>query len=128
MADSRFLKVAKQAATEAGEIVKKYYQSELELHNKGHVNNFATQADLESEAKVIEILRASFPEHNIIAEESGRIDNGSEYTWAIDPIDGTIPFVDGLPFFGVSIAVLKDNKPFIGVINMVVAGELYWAM
>jgi len=127
MADSRFLKVAKQAATEAGEIVKKYYQSELELHNKGHVNNFATQADLESEAKVIEILRASFPEHNIIAEESGRIDNGSEYSWAIDPIDGTIPFVDGLPFFGISIGLLKNDQPLLGVINMVAKDDLFWA-
>jgi myo-inositol-1(or 4)-monophosphatase len=98
MADSKFLTVAKEAAIEAGKIVKKYYQSKLELHGKGHVANFATKADLESEAKVIEIIKANFPEHNIIGEESGRVDNGSEYTWAIDPIDGTIPFVDGIPF------------------------------
>lgn len=127
MADSKFLQVAKQAAIEAGKIVKKYYQSDLTLHGKGHVNNFATQADLDSEAKVIEVIRASFPEHNIIAEESGRIDNSSEYSWAIDPIDGTIPFVDGLPFFGISIGLLKNNQPFLGVINMVAKGELFWA-
>lgn len=127
MTDSKFLAVAKQAAAEAGEIVKKYYQSELELHNKGHVANFATKADLESESKIIKIIKKNFPTHNIIAEESGTIDNGSEYSWAIDPIDGTIPFVDGLPYFAVSVGLLKNNQPFIGVINMVVSGDLYWA-
>lgn len=127
MTDSKFLTVAKEAATEAGKVVKKYYQSELKLHNKGYFTNFATQADLESEKKVIEIIKANFPEHNIIAEESGRVDNGSEYSWAIDPIDGTIPFTDGIPFFGVSIGLLKNNKPFVGVINMVGSDELFWA-
>lgn len=127
MADSKFLSVAKKAAIEAGKIVKKYYQSELELEGKGHYANFATKADIESEAKVIEIIKSSFPGHNIIAEESGTIDNGSEYSWAIDPIDGTIPFVDGLPFFGVSVGLLKNNEPFLGVINMVAKDELFWA-
>ena len=127
MPDSKFLIVAKKAAIEAGKIVKKYYQSKLTLHSKGHVNNFATQADLESETKVIEIIKANFPGHNIIAEESGTVDNRSEYSWAIDPIDGTIPFVDGLPFFGISVGLLKNNQPFVGVINMVAKGEMFWA-
>ena len=126
--EDNFLKVAKQAAIEAGKIVKKYYLSELTLHDKGHYTNFATQADLKSEQKIIQILTQNFPEHNIIAEESGRVNKGSRYTWAIDPIDGTIPFVDGIPVFGVSIGILKDNKPFIGVINMVATDDLYWAM
>lgn len=127
MADSKFLRVAKKAAIEAGKIVKKYYQSELKLEGKGHFANFATKADLESEAKVIDIIKANFPDHNIIAEESGTVDQGSEYTWAIDPIDGTIPFVDGISTFGASIGLLRNNKPFVGAINMVAQGELYWA-
>ena len=123
MADSKFLAVAKEAAIEAGKIVKYYYNTELELHGKGHVANFATQGDLESEKKVIEIITKNFPDHNIIGEESGRVDKGSEYSWAIDPIDGTIPFVDGIPFFGVSVGLLKNNQPFVGVINMVEIGR-----
>lgn len=125
--EDKILKVAKQAALEAGKIVKKYYQSELILHNKGHFTNFATKADLEAEQKIIQILTRDFPNHNIIAEESGVVDKSSQYTWAIDPIDGTIPFVDGIPVFGVSIGVLKNKKPIIGVINMVATNELYWA-
>ncbi len=126
--DKKILKVAKEAALEAGKIVKKHYQSELILHDKGHYTNFATQADLESEKMILEIVTKNFPMHNIIAEESGKVENDSEYIWAIDPIDGTIPFVDGLPVFGVSIGILKNNKPFIGVINMVATDELYWAV
>lgn len=127
MNDDTFLKVAKQAAIEAGKVVKKYYQSELTLHGKGHYADFSTRADLESEKKILQIITTNFPMHNIIAEESGEVDNNSEYTWAIDPIDGTIPFVDGIPLFGVSIGLLKNHKPFIGVINMVATDEMYWA-
>lgn len=127
MADSRFLQVAKKAAIDAGKIVKKYSNSEHIFHNKGHFANFATQADLESEAKIIGIIKKNFPQHNIIAEEGGGGDNNSEYTWAIDPIDGTIPFVSGFPVYSVSIGLLKDNKPFLGVINQVGTDELYWA-
>jgi len=127
MIEDQILEIAKQAALEAGKIVKKYYLSELTLHSKGHYANFATQADLESEQKIIQILTQNFPNHNIIAEESGRVDKGSKYSWAIDPIDGTIPFVDGIPTFGVSIGALKNNIPIIGVINMVAINELYFA-
>lgn len=126
--DEKLLKVAKQAALEAGKIAMEYYQSELTLHDKGHYTNFATQADIESEQKIIQIVTKNFPNHNIIAEESGAVNKGSQYAWAIDPIDGTIPFVDGIPTFGVSIGILKKGKPIIGVINMVATGELYWAM
>lgn len=125
--DSSFLEVAKQAAIAAGEVVKKYYLKEHVLQNKGHFTNFATQADLESEQTIIRILKENFPDHNIIAEESGELSNGSEFTWAIDPIDGTIPFVDGIPVFGVSIALLKNNRPLVGVINIVGQDELFWA-
>lgn len=127
MADSKFLIVAKKAALQAGEVIKKYYNSKLILHGKGHFANFATQADLDAEKKIIEIIKKSFPSHNIIAEESGIEDRGSEYSWAIDPVDGTIPFADGLPFFGVSIGLLKNMKPYLGVINMVAHNELFWA-
>lgn len=127
MSDSKFLEVAKEAAIEAGKIVKKYSKTEHTFHNKGHFANFATQADLESEAKVIEIIKKNFPDHNIIAEEGGGGDNNSEYTWAIDPIDGTIPFVSGFPVYSISIGLLKNRQPFLGVINQVGTNELYWA-
>lgn len=127
MEESEFLKVAKEAAIEAGKIVKSSLVADLTLSEKGHYANFATEADVASEQKIIEIITKAFPDHNIIAEESGIVDKGSEYSWAIDPIDGTIPFVDGVPFFGVSIGLLKNMQPYLGVINMVALDELFWA-
>lgn len=76
---------------------------------------------------ITKIIKKNFPDHNIIAEESGEINNNSEYTWAIDPIDGTIAYASGSPVFGVSIGLLKKNEPYLGVINMAGLKELYWA-
>lgn len=125
--NDEYLKIAKKAALEAGKIVGKYAQGGLTLHSKGHYTNFATEADIKAEEKILEIIQTNFPNHNIIAEESGSVKTDSEYTWIIDPIDGTIPFVDGLPTFGISIGVFKNNQPFVGVINMVATNQLYWA-
>lgn len=123
-----FLEVAKQAAREAGGIVLKYYGS---AHNKVIKNednsDFTTQADLESEKKIVEILTNNFPAHNIIAEENARINNNSEYTWAIDPLDGTFTYSIGLPYFCVSIGLLKSNTPLVGVIYQPALKKLYFA-
>lgn len=127
MADSKFLQVAKQAAQEAGDLILKYSQNEHEIHNKGKTNDFATQADLNSDKLITQIIKKNFPDHNIIAEESGETNNNSEYTWAIDPIDGTIAYASGVPTYGISIGLLKDNQPFLGVINLAGVKELYWA-
>lgn len=127
MNNTDFLQVAKQAAIEAGEIVKKYSTREHHIHDKGQLNNFATEADLESEKKIIKILKKAFPDHNIIAEEGGGGDQGSEYTWAIDPIDGTLAFTSGFPSYSVSIGLLKNGRPIVGVINQVGTNEIYSA-
>lgn len=127
MNDSEFLKVAKQAAVEAGKIVAKYGDEELHLKQKTHANDLVTEADVEAEKVILSIIKKAFPEHNILAEESGSDLKDSEYTWTIDPIDGTIDFISGIPFYGVSVGLLKNKKPFVGVINIVGQNELYWA-
>lgn len=127
MSDSKFLAVAKQAALKAGELIKKYSLSEHTLSGKGHFANFATNADVEAEKIITNLIKQNFPDHNIIGEEGGETINNSAYTWAIDPIDGTIPFVDGMPVYGVSIGLMKNHQAILGVINMVALGDLYWA-
>lgn len=125
MMEDNFLKVAKQAAIQAGKITLKYFGTEHELKVKGADNsNFATLADLETEKKIIETISKHFPEHSFIAEESG-VQEGSEYTWVIDPIDGTTVFASGLPYFTVSIGLLKDKTPILGVIYQPITGDLY---
>ncbi len=126
--NDNFLKVAKQAALEAGEIITKYFGKKHQYKFKNEdQSDFATQADLESEQKIIQILTKNFPNSSIIAEESGQTQKGSEYTWVIDPVDGTFSFAVGVPFYSVSIGLLKNNQPILGVIYNVSMKQLYWA-
>lgn len=125
--ESEFLKIAKHAALAGGEVVKKYRHLELHTTQKTHANDIATEGDIETEKVVVEILKKNFPKHSILAEESGRTENNSDYTWVIDPIDGTLSFLFGMPFYSVAIGLLYLNKPVLGVINVVGMNDLYWA-
>lgn len=125
--EDQFLKVAKQAAIEAGKVISDLYGKEHKLMFKTDNSDFATQADLKAEKIIVEIISKNFPSHNIIAEEKVRIDQNSPFTWAIDPVDGTISFASKMPFFAVSIGLLENNQPIVGVIYDVERKDLYWA-
>ena len=128
MNEDKFLTVAKQVALAAGKIIAGYFGQKHTFNFKNKdKSDFATQADLEAQGKIIEILTKNFPEHNLIAEENVRINNNSEYAWVIDPLDGTFSFSIGMPNFAVSIGLLKNNEPVLGVIYYVIADELYYA-
>lgn len=128
MNEDRFLEVAKQAALEAGKIIQKYSSQFGEKIIKNQDNsNFVTKADLESEKKIVKILRSYFPDHKVIAEEGGGVDKDSEYVWMVDPLDGTITFTQNIPYYTVSIGLLKNGKPILGVINHISFKNLYWA-
>lgn len=127
--NDKFLEVAKQAALEAGKIISKYSGQNLEQSVKNQdTSDFATEADIEAEKVIVELIKKNFPDHNIIAEEKTRIANESEYTWVIDPLDGTISFAAGMPYFSVLIGLLKDKKPHLGVVYNVVENNLYTAI
>lgn len=126
--DEKFLKVAKQAALEAGEVIQKYSGNFGKKNIKGgDKSNFATKADVEAEKVIVKILTNNFPDHNIVAEESGSKDNKSDHTWVIDPLDGSFTFGQNIPYFTVSIGLLKENTPIVGVINHIGFKNLYWA-
>lgn len=126
--EDKFLIVAKEAALDAGRIIASYFGKEHQYKYKNESkSDFATQADLESQAKIVDILTKNFPSHNIIAEENARINNNSEYTWVIDPLDGTFSFSIGMPNFAVSIGLLKNHKPVLGVVFYVMTNDLYYA-
>ena len=127
MSDSNFLKVAKQAAQEAGETILKFSTKGYETEYKGRKNDYVTEADFAAEKLIIDSIKKSFPDHNIIAEESGEENNNSEYTWVIDPLDGTIAFMTGIPLFAVSIGLLKHNKPYLGVVNVPAIAHFFYA-
>lgn len=119
--------VAKRAAILAGRKIVFLRRKGLTFKSKERLGDIVTDADTASERIILELLKKQFPNHNFISEEVGKIDNGSEYTWIIDPLDGTIPYSSGLPIFAVSIGLLRNFQPQLGVVNMPDAGWLFWA-
>ena len=77
-----------------------------------------TAADTETEAAVIAAISANWPEHAILAEESGARMTGSEYCWIIDPVDGTTNFASGLPVFACSVALCRRCEPVLGLVEV----------
>ncbi len=111
----------------AGEIIRDGYGKQVEIEYKTNDANLVTEIDKKSEATIIEYIKKNFSGHGIIAEESGSENAESEYTWVIDPLDGTTNFAHGLPIFSVSIGVIKDKEPVYGVVYDVMRDALYAA-
>lgn len=111
-----YLELALKAAREAGVIQRHYYGTIEEVTHKGEVN-LLTHVDLASEKLIKEIIRAEFPDHDILAEESD-LETGKdpEFRWVIDPLDGTTNYAHSYPFFAVSIGVLYQGVPVAGVV------------
>ncbi|MCX6001661.1 MAG: hypothetical protein NTY79_03900 [Chloroflexi bacterium] len=89
--------IARYAASEAGKILKKYHGKPVGMHVKGK-RNLVTEADLLSEKRILGIINSEFPSHGILSEEAGASREGAEYTWIIDPLDGTNNFYFGIGF------------------------------
>jgi myo-inositol-1(or 4)-monophosphatase len=85
-----------------------------------------TEVDHQVEDYLVERIRAQYPQHRILSEESGVLASGDEFAWIIDPIDGTRSFAAGLPIWGVSIGVLRHSQPFVGGFYLPVTREMYW--
>jgi inositol-phosphate phosphatase / L-galactose 1-phosphate phosphatase / histidinol-phosphatase len=82
-----------------------------------------TAVDRAVEAMVRERIAAAFPEHGVLGEEYGSLRLDAEYVWSIDPIDGTRSFISGWPLWGTLLALLRDGRPVLGLIDMPVLGE-----
>lgn len=123
----RHTKVMIEAAVAGSQILLKYFGQTLESAQKSMASDIRTKADLESETAILAILRREFPDYNIYSEEAGRIDKGSDYTFIIDPLDGTNNFVLGIPNFSVSIGLLKNEETVAGVVHLPLTDKTYWA-
>ncbi len=115
-----------QIVMDASTLQLKYFRSGNA--NRKADGSLVTDADIESEKMMKERLKELLPESKFIAEESGTDDgiSDAEYIWAIDPIDGTSSFVSGLPVWGISVALLKDRKPYMASLYFPVIDEMYW--
>lgn len=86
-----------------------------------------TIADRETEAELRAMIARRYPDHGILGEEHGRERLDAEYVWVIDPIDGTRSFISGWPLWGTLIALLRDGRPLLGVIDAPAVGERWSA-
>ena len=91
------------------------------------MNDFVTVADEAAETVIVERLERAFPDHAIVAEESGGRDRASPWRWLVDPLDGTTNFVHAFPVFAVSIALFRYETPVLGLVVDVVRGEWFTA-
>ena len=106
-----FCKVLAQASAE---IIKNYFRTGISVESKAD-NSPVTIADKKAEDVMRELITKHFPEHGIIGEEFGETNKDAEYTWILDPIDGTKSFICGAHSFGTLIGLLKNGEPILGV-------------
>lgn len=126
--DKRFA-LAKAIAQEAGALALDYFnrRETLVIETKRDLQDVVSIADRNVEKLIRERVEAMFPEDGFLGEEFGHTAGTSGYTWVVDPIDGTAPFVNGMPNWCVSIAVLHGDAPVIGVVGAPCHNELYAA-
>ena len=122
-----FKRTAIKAAFESGRILKSHFGNILDIRKKGAVD-LVTQADTASESAIIGIIRKSFPNHSILAEESGYDQGDTAHHWIIDPLDGTVNFAHQVPIFSISIAFALNGVPEMGVVLNPISGELFTAV
>jgi len=124
----QYLTFAKNLAKEAEEIALNYFGFETENTWKGD-NTPLTVADTEINDLVIKRVNETFPDHSIYGEEKNDKKEGSSYVWVCDPIDGTMPFSNGMPMFVFSIALVDQStgQPILGLVNDPVMKNMYWA-
>ncbi len=115
------------AAAGAGEILRHYWGKKHTIEKKGAID-LVTEADLASERAIIRLIRTAFPEHAVLAEESGITIGNDSHEWIIDPLDGTTNYAHGLPEFTISIAFANEGNLVFGLVSNPVTGELFCGM
>ncbi|KAA0456395.1 MAG: inositol monophosphatase [Candidatus Thioglobus sp.] len=122
------LNVAVKAARSAGDIILRYHnQIELLTIENKAANDFVSEVDKAAEEAIINELKYAFPNHSILAEESGETLGDSRFQWIIDPLDGTTNYLHGFPQYSVSIALYEDNEAIHAVVYDPFKEELFVA-
>ena len=124
------INIMTKAAYKAGNILIKDFREveNLQVSKKG-IGDFVTSADLNSENTIIKVLQKAYPEIKIISEETNPDIKFNKYEkkWIIDPLDGTLNFLHGLPHFAISIALMIKEEIISGIIYDPIKDELFWA-
>ena len=119
-------RIATQAAQQAGSVLRSFHGNLKDVRKKGAID-LVTEADIASEKVIIEAIRGTFPEHGILAEESGETKGDNRFQWIIDPLDGTTNYSHQLDLFAVSIAFALEGVPRVGVVFNPMSEEIFEA-
>lgn len=121
------LEFLKKITLRAGKMLAEHYESTtFEVDFKSKYEPVISK-DVEVENFLCEQIRKRYPGHAILGEEGGLVGEGSHYCWTIDPLDGTINYIRRFPYFTVSVAVLRNNEPYLGAVCNPVTKELFYA-
>jgi myo-inositol-1(or 4)-monophosphatase len=122
----QYLAVAAEAALCAGAIQKARFGQVLDIRHKGTID-LVTDVDKACEDAILEVIRARFADHDIVAEETHIDRTGSRHVWYVDPLDGTVNFAHGYPFFSASVALAIDGEAVAGAVYDPIKEELFTA-
>ncbi len=114
------------AAYDGGRVLRDHLGKLVQIHKKGRID-LVTEADTGSEERIKATIKKAFPDHTILAEESGLETGAADCRWIIDPLDGTTNYAHQLGLFAVSIAFALDDKIIIGIVLNPLSGELFVA-
>lgn len=105
-------KIIKRSLKEASEILMSKFGGVIKSEFKENQSSIVTEMDVAAERKIEHIISTKYPNHSIVGEETGAVMTGSEFTWVIDPLDGTSNYATGIQWFGPLLAVLQHDKPY----------------
>jgi myo-inositol-1(or 4)-monophosphatase len=122
-----FITIARNAAMAAGDIIQSRFQGTFSIDHKTGVNNLVTEVDKLAETAIIDVIHAAFPDHTILSEEAGLLEQQSDYVWYVDPLDGTVNFAHGIPLCCVSIALSYKMELLLGIVYNPMMNEFFSA-
>jgi myo-inositol-1(or 4)-monophosphatase len=122
----RFESAARLAAERAGTIIKNRWHDRGSIEQKSTEIDLVTEVDRACEAAILDVLRSRFPEHAIIAEESGGAAD-REFVWLVDPLDGTTNFAHGYPQVSIALALRRGSDTIFGLVSDPMRDELFVA-
>jgi myo-inositol-1(or 4)-monophosphatase len=122
-----YKKAIYKAAKLASKIQKKGFGKIISTRNKENISNILSEIDLMCDKIIVKGLQNDYPSFNIISEESGFLNKNSNYTWVIDPLDGTSNYVAGIGWFGILITLFYKKKPIAAGALLPVSNDFYYA-
>ncbi len=118
-----YLNRATDFATKGGAVTTRYFRRNISVDYKSD-HTPVTRADREAEQVMRDLIIQHYPEHGIVGEELGRRNPESRFQWVIDPIDGTLSYIHGIPLYTTLLALVYEGEPLVGVIYAPATGEL----